>query len=163
MTEYTPKQQDLMSLWKRGELRRLNLLEGAVSSGKTWISLVLWAFWVASMPEDKRYLMCAKSLTTLKRNCLLLLQELVGESNFAFSTSSKEGLLFGRRVLLEGASDARAESKIRGLTLQGAYCDELTQFPEDFFSMLLSRLRLPGAKLIATTNPDNPGHWLMQR
>ncbi len=26
--------------------------------------------------------------------------------------------------------------------------------------MLLSRLRIPGAKLIATTNPDRPTHWL---
>lgn len=137
-------------------------MEGSVSSGKTWISLVLWAFWVKVSPRDKLYLMCAKSLTTLKRNCLILLQELVGEGNFTFSIPSKEGHLFGRRVLFEGANDARAESKIRGMTLQGAYCDELTQLPEDFFAMLLSRLRLPGAKLIATTNPDNPNHWLMQ-
>lgn len=28
--------------------------------------------------------------------------------------------------------------------------------------MLLSRLSAPGAKLIATTNPDSPTHWLMQ-
>lgn len=144
------------------KLKRINLLEGSVSSGKTWISLVLWAFWVKVSPKDKLYLMCAKSLTTLKRNCLILLQELVGEGNFRFSIPAKEGYLFGRRVLFEGANDARAESKIRGMTLQGAYCDELTQFPEDFFTMLLSRLRLPGAKLIATTNPDNPNHWLMQ-
>lgn len=115
------------------------------------------------MPQDKLYLMCAKSLTTLKRNCLILLQELVGERHFTFSIPAKEGYLFGRRVLFEGANDARAESKIRGMTLQGAYCDELTQFPEDFFAMLLSRLRLPGAKLIATTNPDTPNHWLMER
>lgn len=112
------------------------------------------------MPEDKLYMMCAKSLTTLKRNCLILLQELVGEDNFTFSLPQKEGKLFGRKILLEGANDIRSESKIRGLTLQGAYCDELTQFPRDFFTMLLSRLRLPGAKLIATTNPDAPGHWL---
>ena len=149
-----------MGLWQRNDLKRINLLEGSVSSGKTWISLVLWAFWVKTMPLDKQYMMCAKSLTTLKRNCLVLLQELVGESNFVFSVPSKEGWLFGRKVLLEGASDARAEAKIRGLTLQGAYCDELTQFPKDFFAMLLSRLRLPNAKLIATTNPDAPGHWL---
>lgn len=148
-------------MWQHNELARINLLEGSVSSGKTWVSLVLWAFWVATMPKDKLYLMCAKSLTTLKRNCLILLQELVGESNFQFSVPSKEGYLFGRRVLFEGANDARSESKIRGLSLQGAYCDELTQFPEDFFTMLLSRLRLPGAKLIATTNPDSPNHWLM--
>lgn len=157
---YTEKQLSLMRLWQRDGLKRINLLEGSVSSGKTWISLVLWAFWVATMPLDKLYLMCAKSLTTLKRNCLLPLQELVGERNFTFSVPGKEGYLFGRRMLLEGANDARAEGKIRGITLQGAYCDELTLFPEDFFTMLLSRLRLPGAKLISTTNPDAPGHWL---
>lgn len=160
MTVYTEKQRQLMQLWQDDQLRRVNLLEGSVSSGKTWISLVLWAFWVATMPRGKLYLMCAKSLTTLKRNCLILLQELVGQRNFTFSISAKEGYLFGRRVLFEGANDARSESKIRGMTLQGAYCDELTQFPEDFFAMLLSRLRVPGAKLIATTNPDSPGHWL---
>lgn len=140
------------------------MLEGSVSSGKTWISLVLWAFWIKTMPDSPNalYLMAARSLTTLKNNCLLLLQELVGESNFTFSISSKEGMLFGRRILLEGANDAQAEAKIRGLTLQGAYCDELTKMHEDFFKMLLSRLRLPGAKLFATTNPDAPGHWLKE-
>ena len=112
------------------------------------------------MPLTGQYMMCAKSLTTLKRNCLVLLQEIVGERNFKFSISSKEGELFGRKILLEGANDIRSESKIRGITLQGAYCDELTQFPRDFFTMLLSRLRMPGAKLIATTNPDAPSHWL---
>ena len=149
-----------MYLWQTDKLKRINLLEGSVSSGKTWISLVLWAFWVKTMPQDGLYMMCAKSLTTLKRNCLLLLQELIGETNFSFSISTKEGQLFGRKVLLEGANDIRSESKIRGLTLQGAYCDELTQFPEDFFAMLLSRLRMPGAKLFGTTNPDAPSHWL---
>ena len=149
-----------MHLWQTNQLKRINLLEGSVSSGKTWISLVLWAFWVKTMPIDKQYMMCAKSLTTLKRNCLVLLQELVGESNFTFSITAKEGKLFDRKILLEGANDARSESKIRGLTLQGAYCDELTNLPQDFFAMLLSRLRLPQAKLIATTNPDSPSHWL---
>ena len=162
---YTPKQRALMELWRTNRLKRINLLEGSVSSGKTWISLVLWAFWVKTMPDNPNclYLMAARSMTTLKRNCLLLLQSLVGESNFTFSISSKEGQLFGRKILLEGANDAQAEAKIRGLTLQGAYCDELTKMQEDFFSMLLSRLRLPDAKLFATTNPDAPGHWLKEK
>ena len=124
---------------------------------------MLWAFWVKTMPLDGLYMMCAKSLTTLKRNCLLPLQELVGESNFSFSISTKEGKLFGRKILLEGANDMRSEGKIRGLTLQGAYCDEITQFPEDFFAMLLSRLRKHGAKLFGTTNPDAPSHWLKKK
>ena len=159
---YTQKQLELMRLWQQDKLKRINILEGSVSSGKTWVSLVLWAFWVKTMPADPDclYLMSGRSLTTLKRNCLVLLESLVGQSNFKFSVSSKEGELFGRRVLLEGANDAQAEAKIRGVTLQGAYVDEATKLPQDFFAMLLSRLRKPGAKLIATTNPDAPGHWL---
>lgn len=149
-----------MELWRTKKLQRINLLEGSVSSGKTWISLVCWGFWLATMPQNQLYLMCGKSLTTLKRNCLIPLEAMFGQSNFSFSTSAKEAYLFGRRILLEGANDARSEGKIRGLTLQGAYCDELTLFPKDFFVMLLSRLRVSGAKLIATTNPDSPQHWL---
>lgn len=164
MSIYTDKQLVLMRMWQRNELKRINLLEGSVSSGKTWISLVLWAFWVKTMPNnpDSLYLMSARSLTTLKRNCLLLLQSLVGESNFTFSISAKEGQLFGRKILLEGANDAQAEAKIRGLTLQGAYVDEATKVPKDFWAMLLSRLRKDGAKLFATTNPDKPSHWLKE-
>lgn len=157
---YTPKQRELLRLWQTNKLKRINLLSGSVRSGKTWISLVLWAFWVATMPKEKNYLMTAKSLTTLKRNVLDLLTELVGEKNFMFSIAQKQALLFGRKIYLEGANDARAESKIRGMTLQGAYCDELTLYGEDFFTMMLSRLSEPNAKLFATTNPDSPMHWL---
>lgn len=158
--KFTEKQSEVIRLFKRGGLRRINILQGSVSAGKTWISLVVWALWVASRPPGHLYMMCAKSLQTLRRNCLLPLAELVGEDNFRFSVSAKEGVLFGRRVMLEGANDARSEGKIRGITLGGAYCDELSLFPEDFFVMLLSRLRVDGAKLIATTNPDVPTHWL---
>lgn len=158
---FSEKQSEVISLLKHNKLKRINLLEGSVRSGKTWISLVLWALWVAMMPEDGTYLMAAKTLTSLERNILNLLSSLVGPDNFSFSVASKKATLFGRTVYLEGASDARAENKIRGLTLTGAYCDELTLFDEDFFVMLLSRLSEPNAKLIATTNPDAPGHWLM--
>lgn len=158
---FTAKQNELMRVFKQGKLKRLNILEGSVRSGKTWISLILWAVWVASRPKEYPYMMCAKSLQTLKRNCLYPLQELFGKKNFRFSVNTKEGVLFGRKIMLEGANDIRSENKIRGSTLGGAYCDELTLFPKDFFIMLLSRMSTPGAKLIATTNPDVPTHWLL--
>ncbi len=157
---FTTKQNEFIRLLKQDKLKRINLLQGSVSAGKTWISLIAWALWVATRPKDHLYMMCGKSLQTLKRNCLLPLQDLIGKKNFTFSVSTKEGKLFGRKIMLEGANDQRSESKIRGITLGGAYCDELTLFPKDFFVMLLSRLRVPGAKLIATTNPDVPTHWL---
>lgn len=157
---FTDKQTDFIRAFKRSELKRLNLLEGSVRSGKTWISLVVWAFWVASMPKSEEFLMCAQTLTTLKRNILYLLEDLVGSDNFTYSLASKEGRLFGRKVYFEGSNDVRSEGKIRGLTLAGAYCDELTNIHVDFYNMLLSRLSRPGAKFFATTNPDHPKHWV---
>ena len=159
---FTDKQNEFIHTLKQDKLKRLNILEGSVRSGKTWISLIAWAVWVATRPKDYPYIMCAKSLNTLKRNCLSPLQGLIGKNNFKFSLNAKEGVLFGRKILLEGANDQRSEEKIRGSTLGGAYCDELTLFPKDFFIMLLSRLSTPGAKLIATTNPDVPTHWLLK-
>ena len=159
----TDKQKQLISIHKHGKLKRINLLEGSVRSGKTWISLLLWAFWVADMPANGEFLMVAKTLTSLSRNCLNLLQNMIGSNNFTYSLSKKEARLFGRLVYLEGVNDSRAESKIRGMTLTGAYCDEVTLFTEDFFTMLLSRLSVKNAKLIATTNPDSPYHWLMEK
>lgn len=141
--------------------RRINLLTGSVRSGKTYVSLLKWAIFVGTMPENAEFLMTGKTITSLKRNCLGLLQDLVGD-NFKYSLTAKSGKLFGRTVWLEGANDDRAESKIRGMTLAGAYVDELTQVPEDFYRMLLSRLSVKGAKLYATTNPDAPTHWVKE-
>ena len=124
-----PKQIDFLV----AEDRRINLLTGSVRSGKTYISLLMWSIFVGSMPMNVDFLMSGKTLTSLKRNCLGLLQDLVGVNNFSFSISQKSAKLFGRTIWLEGANDDRAEAKIRGMTLGGAYVDELTQVPEDFY------------------------------
>lgn len=155
----TNKQQDFLL----GERRRINLLVGAVRSGKTYISVIAFALFVAESPKGSEFLMVGKTLTTLKRNVLNLLQTLVGKRNFVYSTYSKEGSLFGRKVYLEGAGDERGEQKIRGITLKGAYCDEATLFPESFFVMLLSRLSVSGAQLYGTCNPDDPEHYLKKK
>lgn len=157
---FTEKQGQFIRMLKNGDLKRLNILYGSVRSGKTWITLIAFAVWVATAPKDKAFLMCAKTLTSLKRNCLVVLQDIIGEENFSFSLSAKTGRLFGHLVYLEGANDARSESKIRGMTLMGAYVDEITLIEKDFFAMLLSRLSEKGAKLFGSTNPDSPYHWL---
>lgn len=157
--KFSPKQKEVLRIFKRGGLKRLNIFEGSVRSGKTFISMVIWGLWVARSPKESAYLMAGKTMNTLKRNVLEPMTEIFG-SRFIYNTTKKEARLFGRRIYLEGAANAGAEGKIRGMTLRGAYCDELTLFDEGFFVMLLSRLSERGAKLIATTNPDNPAHWV---
>lgn len=102
--------------------------------------------------------MVGKTLTTLRRNCLNLLREM--EPTFKFSTTGKSASLYGHRIWLEGADNEASENKIRGMTLAGAYFDELTLIPRGFYYMALSRLSYPGAKLFATTNPDTPTNYV---
>lgn len=158
--QFTEKQKEFFSDWKHNRLRRLNILEGSVRSGKTFSSLIMWALWLATRPSAGKYLMVGRTLTTLKRNCLEPLQGLLGENNMRVSIPAKRAEIFGRQVDLEGAANALSENKIRGVTLHGAYVDEITLIPRDFFVMLLSRLSTVGAKLFGTTNPDSPRHWL---
>ncbi len=132
-------------------------------SGKTWVSIVLWILWLSTMPKDGNYIMVGRTLTSLKRNILDLVVEIAGKDNFSYSLAKKEGRLLGRTVFLEGSGDCRSEGKIRGMSLSGAYVDEITLINEDFFAMLLSRLSCENAKLIATTNPDSPFHWLNRK
>lgn len=139
---------------------RINLLTGSVRSGKTWISLLKFARAVWESDKSAKFLICGYTLATLKRNCLDLLLDLVGNSNFVYSLNKKEGRLFGRQLFIEGAGDSTSEQKIRGMTLNGAYCDEITLYNENFVSMLLTRLSQPNAKLYATCNPDSPLHYI---
>lgn len=138
---------------------RLNILYGSVRSGKTVASLVAWIYYLLSGPKGE-LLMVGKTERTLKRNILDVLAEMVGPQNYRLNQGGGELYLFGRRIYLAGANDERSEGKIRGMTLAGAYGDEVTLWPESFFQMLLSRLSVPGARFIGTTNPDGPFHWL---
>jgi PBSX family phage terminase large subunit len=156
MMDLYPKQR----VFFYGVLKRINLLVGSIRAGKTWVSLLKWAFWVAGQPKEFAFLMTGRTLTTLKRNCLLPLQKFIGAKNFSFSISGKEGQLFGHTVYFEGASDETAEDKIQGLTLAGAYCDEIALYPQGFITVLLGRLSDGEGVLIGTCNPENPQNFI---
>jgi PBSX family phage terminase large subunit len=138
---------------------RINIAEGSVRSGKTISSIVAWIKFILEAPPGE-LLMVGKTERTLKRNVLNVLADMVGNKYFSLNRGEGEATLFGRRIYIAGASDERAEGKIRGLTLAGAYGDEITLWPESFFTVLLSRLSVPGARFFGTTNPDSPYHWL---
>jgi len=152
---FSPKALDSLDL----STRRINIWEGAVRSSKTITSLVRWMEFVKTAPQGD-FLMAGKTERTLKRNILNPLTEIVGNKHFRYNMGLGEARLFGTRIYIVGANDERAEGKIRGLTIAGAYLDEITLMPESFFDMLLSRLSVDGAMLFGSTNTDSPFHWL---
>jgi PBSX family phage terminase large subunit len=139
----------------------LNIWEGSVRSSKTVSSLLAWLAFVRLGPAGN-LLMVGKTERTLQRNIIDPLVEWLGPSRCRMVAGSGELWICGRRVYLAGANDEKAQEKIRGLTLVGAYVDEVSLMPESMWTMLLTRLSVDGARLYGTTNPDNPQHWLLR-
>jgi PBSX family phage terminase large subunit len=140
-----------------------NIAWGAVRSGKTVASSLRWIHYIAREAPPGDLMMLGKTERTLKQNILNPLVQFLGESNCSFSLGRGEGKILNRQVYLVGMNDDRAEGKIRGATLAGALGDEITLWPEGCFSMLTTRLSVPGAKFFGTTNPDSPYHWLKSK
>lgn len=158
---YSPlvgKQQEAVRL----ATARGNLWEGAVRSSKTISSIMVWLQYVRTGPAGP-LLMVGKTERTLKRNVIDVIVGMVGVKRCDYKAGAGEVIIFGRTVYVAGANDERAADKIKGLTLAGAYCDEVTTYPETFFQMLGTRLSVEGSQWFATTNPEGPNHWLKTR
>jgi PBSX family phage terminase large subunit len=148
----------------QSERHRLSIWSGAVRSGKTIASLVAFLIALAAAPSSGLIVIVGRSLQTIERNILEPMQDpaLFGPlaKHVHHTRGATTAVILGRTVHLIGASDARAEGRIRGATVCLAMADEITLLPEGFFNQLLARLSVPGARLIGTTNPDSPAHWL---
>ncbi|MER5413902.1 PBSX family phage terminase large subunit [Streptomyces virginiae] len=148
----------------RESVARINVWHGSVRSGKTIASLLRFLFAVRRAPASGLILIVGRSLATIERNVIEPLQDPLLFTDTAAEVHHTRGattaVIHGRTVHLIGASDARSEGRLRGLTASVAYADEITLLPEAFFVQLLARLSVPGAILLGTTNPDGPRHWL---
>ena len=140
----------------------LNIAYGSVRSTKTINCSVRWLDYVMTGPEGT-LIIVGKTRTSLQRNVLDDLQSICG-AGFKW-ISKTDGLcsIYNRRVYCVGANDERSEEKIRGATFAGAYCDEVSLYPESFFNQLLARCSIAGAQLFCNTNPDSPYHWFNTR
>jgi len=145
---------------------RINIWEGSIRSGKTMSSLIAWLLYVANAPRGGELVMVGKTLQTVYRNLFVPLMSVDKFGDIArqihYTQGAPTATILGRVVHIVGANDAKAESKIRGFTCAGAYVDEATLLPEDFWMTLKGRMSVEGARIFATTNPDNPLHWLRQ-
>lgn len=143
---------------------RINLWTGAIRSGKTIASLLRWLLYVRNAPTRGQLVMIGRTRDSIARNLFAELQnpEIFGAmaDEIHYTPGSPVAYIFGRKIHIIGAHDAKAEKALRGLTCAGAYVDEATLIPKEFWTQLLGRMSVAGAKLFATTNPDSPAHYL---
>jgi PBSX family phage terminase large subunit len=147
----------------------VNIWQGSVRSGKTISSLLRWLIYVASydlLGLTGELVVVARTRESAMRNVFAPLMEpgLYGDiaQYVHYTSGAPTAKILGRTVHVLGTVDSKSEKVLRGLTCAGAYVDEVTLVPEDFFVQLLNRL-WGKAQLFGTTNPDNPAHWLKRK
>lgn len=146
---------------------RISIWSGAIRAGKTIASIVAFFTAVATAPKSGLILITGRTLQTIERNIVEPMQDPAVFGPLAgyvqHTRGSSTAVVLGRTVHLIGASDVRAEGKLRGLTACLALVDEATLLPEEFWTQLLGRLSVPGARCLATTNPGPPAHYLKKK
>jgi PBSX family phage terminase large subunit len=171
MSSFAPSYADAAKLLPYGEKARrfiarhpmydkfINILEGAVRSGKTW-AMLSKILELSDYQVAGHKILTGVSKQTIYNNVLSDLFDILGERYYTYNRMTGELNLMGWPWLVIGAKDEGSERYIRGLTVGVAVGDELSLMPVNFLKMLLSRLSPPGARLYGTTNPDSPLHYL---
>lgn len=157
MWELSPKQQDFVN----NSTGKYNLAIGSVRSGKSFAANLAFLKHVASNVPGNMCIM-GRTEHSVRTNILNPFADMMGKY-FHYKAGSRKLYLCDREIDVIGASDLKAEGKIRGATYSGALVDEVTVIPEPVFRQLTYRLSVKGSKLIATTNPDSPYHWFKKQ
>jgi len=145
--------------------RPLALWYGSVSAGKTIASLLAFLLAVVAAPRSGLIVVVGRTLQTVYQNVIVPLQDptLFGSvvaASVVYTPGATKAIILGREVMIVGAHNVESVGRIQGATIALAYVDEATLLPEVFWNMLVTRLRVKGARLLATMNPASRNHWI---
>ena len=141
MTDVALSAKQALSI--RDAVAEVNLWHGAVRSGKTTASVVAFLDAIArATAGGGRIVIIGRTMDTIYRNVISEMLTLLGPSTSAlrYTRGANVAVIFGHEVDIIGASDARAEARIRGMTIKLAYVDEASLLPDaGFWEQLQNR------------------------
>lgn len=167
------KQTEAYDLALSGE-KKVILYGGAIRGGKTWW-LLLTMIRLCSMYPKSRWVIVRESLPTLKRNTLPSWKKILDEGVAPFVKSFNQDtytvtftndseLMF----MAESFDQDKDLERFKGLEINGAGCEEISELQEETFNKLIERtgtwivkdLNVP-SPILATCNPTH--NWVKKR
>lgn len=143
---------------------RWNIKVGATRSGKTWLDYaVVIPKRLMAMRGQGQALILGNTQGTADRNVLDPMREIWGDrlvSSIRGGTNS--ATIFGKKVYVMGADNKKHIDRIRGMTIEYAYGDEMPTWSQGVFEMLKSRLSCEHSIFDGTGNPDAPSNYVKQ-
>lgn len=142
--------------------KRWNIKSGATRSGKTHLD------YTYTIPYrireriglDGLVVVLGVTKETIERNVLMPMRKIYGEGLVGDIDNRNRCRLFGESAYCLGAEKSNQVSKIRGSSIKCCYGDELTEWSEEVFELLKSRLDKPYSVFDGACNPKYPTHFV---
>lgn len=141
------------------------ICDGAVRSGKTFCLGLGFFLWAMERFQDKQFALCGKTVASVRRNLLHGLVPVLKKQGYQIEDKVSRNQLtvsFGGRentFYLFGGRDESSAGLIQGVTLAGAFLDEVALMPRSFVEQTVARCSVAGAKVWFACNPESPEHW----
>lgn len=141
------------------------ICDGAVRSGKTLCMGLGFFIWAMSCFDGRRFGLCGKTISSLRRNVVAVLLPLLRELDFECAEKLSQNRLsvsyrgHSNEFYLFGGRDEGSAALIQGVTFAGVLLDEVALMPRSFVEQACARCSERGSRLWFNCNPDGPWHW----
>ena len=169
---FSKKQLKVLSWWMPGSPAKDFdgiIADGAIRSGKTLSMGLSFVLWAMRTFDACNFAMAGKTIQSLRRNVIKDLKKMLIGRGFSVVDKKQENVLVvsrGKRVnefYLFGGKDESSQDLIQGITLAGAFFDEVALMPESFVNQATGRCSVEGSKFWFNCNPAGPNHWFKVR
>lgn len=141
------------------------IADGAIRSGKTVSMSLSFVMWAMESFQEQNFGMCGKTIGSFRRNVLQVLKLMLGSRGYGLKDHRADNLVEISRngvtnyFYIFGGKDERSQDLVQGITLAGAFFDEVALMPESFVNQATGRCSVEGSKFWFNCNPEGPFHW----
>lgn len=141
------------------------IADGSIRSGKTLSMSMSFMMWAMEAFDECNFALCGKSIGALRRNVIHDLQRILKSRGYLVDYKRGLNMMVVAKgshlnyFYMFGGKDERSQDFIQGITLAGAFFDEVALMPESFVNQATARCSVEGAKLWFNCNPDSKLHW----
>lgn len=168
MIEPSTKQKKVFTWWRdKSPVKDKTgiICDGSIRSGKTLCVSSSFIDWSMSSFNNKNFALCGKTIGTFRRNIAKDLKTIAKTKGYKVKDKRSENVLViskGDTVnyyYIFGGKDESSQDLIQGITLAGAYLDEVVLMPKSFVDQCLARCSVENSKYWFTCNPGSPHHY----
>jgi len=168
--QFSKKQRKILNWWTESSpVKDYDgiIADGAIRSGKTIAMSLSFVMWAMECFNNQNFGMCGKTIGSFKRNVWFWLRLMLwsrgykitkysemGDNVFIISRNNKSNFFY-----IFGGRDESSQDTVQGITLAGAFFDEVALMPESFVNQATGRCSVDGSKFWFNCNPNGPLHW----